>query len=465
MRIHFRAICLLFAAAITAASCLNSDDDTVSYYDDAAITSFSLSSAKMTIHTTSSKGEDSTYVEVSTKVSNYNFIIDQLKGLIYNVDSLPVGTDPTKILCTYSTKNNSLAAIKSMTSDSLAYFSTSDSIDFSKPRTVTVYSSSGLAKKDYTISVNIHKEKADTFKWKQYPDCQFAKTAKGLKSFYLNGSIVLLAANGENTSVYSLDAANGRQFSSLNTTLATDAWKNALVKGNTLYVLDGKSLKKSADGQNYDTILDNAPVQRLIAASTEEIYGLDGDNNIMVSKDNGLTWNADQMDSDSKFVPTDDVSYICIPFKYSANSDYVLMAGNNAKASTASDSTAYVWSKTIDKSVDYKENKWTYYNYDSNSKATLKSLNGLTLVCHGNYILALGGKGLGGCKAAAYSAIYTSLDNGLTWKKNDTIVYPYGFDRNITAMAVCTDNDNYIWMVCNNTGQVWKGRLNEVAWQ
>ena len=101
----------------------------------------------------------------------------------------------------------------------------------------------------------------------------------------------------------------------------------------------------------------------------------------------------------------------------------------------------------------------------SNSKSPLKSLDGLTLVCHGNYILALGGKGLGACKETAHAAIYFSLDNGLTWHNNDTIVYPYGFDKYNTAMAVCTDNDNYIWIVCNNTGQVWKGRMNEVAWQ
>ena len=465
MRIHFRALCLLFATAITMASCLNSDDDTVTFYDDAAITSFALSSAKMTMHTTSSQGKDSTYVVVSTTVNSYNFIIDQLKGLIYNVDSLPVGTDPTKILCTYTTKNNSFAAIKSMTNDSLAYFSTSDSIDFSKPRTVTVFSSSGLGKKDYTISVNIHKEKTDTFKWRQYPDCSFAKTAKDMKSFYLNGNIVLLASDGEKTSTYSLDAANGRQFINLNTTLATDAWKNALVNENILYVLDGKTLKKTTNGQQYDTIMDNAPIDRLIAASTKEIYGLDGNNNIMVSKDKGQTWNVDIMDSDSKYVPTDDISYIAIPFKYDNNSDYVLLAGNNATAAAYTDSTAFVWSKTIDKSIEDKENKWTYYNYDSNSKSPLKSLDGLTMVCHGNYILALGGKGLGACKETAHAAIYFSLDNGLTWHNNDTIVYPYGFDKYNTAMAVCSDKDNYIWIVCNNTGQVWKGRMNEVAWQ
>ena len=114
--------------------------------------------------------------------------------------------------------------------------------------------------------------------------------------------------------------------------------------------------------------MDNAPIDRLIAASTKEIYGLDGNNNIMVSKDKGQTWNVDIMDSDSKYVPTDDISYIAIPFKYDNNSDYVLLAGNNATAAAYTDSTAFVWSKTIDKSIEDKENKWTYYNYDSNRR-------------------------------------------------------------------------------------------------
>ena len=212
------------------ASCLNSDNDDVTFYDDAAITAFSLSSVEMTRHTTDSTGTDSTYVEMSTEVSSYNFYIDQLQGLIYNVDSLPVGTNAAKILCTYSTKNNSYAAIKSMTSDTLTYFNTADTIDFSSPRTISVFSTSGLNEKKYTITVNVHKESADSFTWTQYPDSRVLTTLRDMKSHFLNGNIIVMAPVDNATKVYRMNAANDKVLTEDDTTLDdANAYKNAVV--------------------------------------------------------------------------------------------------------------------------------------------------------------------------------------------------------------------------------------------
>ena len=463
MRRHFSAFCLLFTAAIIMASCLNSEDDTT-YYDDAAITSFSLTSAKMTKHTTASTGDDSTYVEVSTEVSSYNFRIDQQKGLIYNVDSLPVGTDLTKVICNYYTKNNSYAAIKSLTSDSLLYFSTSDSIDFSKPRIVSVFSSSGANKKDYTITVNMHKEAADSFKWTQFPDSKLLAGYGKLKAYSLNGSIVVMASDGEKSNLFTMDTASEKNFKATSVVMSADAYKNAVVKDGTLYVLDGQTLKKSSNATDYENVAENVPVKRLVAASTTEMYGTTDDNTIMVSTDNGLTWKADKMESGNSFVPTDDISYVCSTFKYSNNADQVLLFGNRYDETNAKTTTAFVWRKIVEHDSDSNESLWAYYNYDSASKKPLKSMQNLEVLKHGDYLLAMGGKGVNGCTEKAYSTIYVSTDNGLSWNTIDTFGYPYGFDKSASAVSACTDSDNFIWIVMNNSGQVWRGRLNEVAW-
>lgn len=463
MRRHFSAFCLLLTAAIFMASCLNSEDDTT-YYDDAAITSFSLTSAKMTKHTTASTGDDSTYVEVSTDVSSYNFKIDQLKGLIYNVDSLPLGTDLTKVLCSYYTKNNSYAAIKSLTSDSLLYFSTSDSIDFSTPRTISVFSSSGLNKKDYTITVNMHKEAADSFKWKQFPDSKLLAGYASLKAYSLNGSVVVMASDGEKSNLFTMDTNSEKTFKATDVVMSAEAYKNAVVKNGTLYVLDGQTLRKSSNATDYETVAENAPLKRLVAASTTELYGTAADNTFMVSTDNGLTWKADKMESDISFVPTDDISYVCSTFSHSTNSDQVLLFGNRYDEANAKTSTAFVWRKIVEHDTDSNESLWAYYNYDSVSKNPLKSMKNLSVVKHGDYLLAIGGKGINGCSEKAYSTIYVSTDNGLSWTTIDTFGYPYGFDKSASAVSVCTDSDNFIWIVMNNSGQVWRGRLNEVAW-
>lgn len=455
---------MLIWAAILMASCLNSDDDNT-YYDDAAITAFSLSGANMTRHATSSLGEDSTYVEYSTEVSSYNFVIDQLKSIIYNVDSLPIGTDAAKIICKYSTKNGSYAALKSLTSDSLVYLSTSDTIDFSKPRTVTVFSTSGLNKKDYTITVNVHKEAADSFKWEQYPDCIALATLTDMKAYSLNGDIIVMGTSGEGTRIFRTNASTGRTFTEESSTLGGEAYRNAVVNGGTLYVLDGKTLRKTTDARTFVTVSDDAPISRLVATSDNEVYGLSADNTFMASSDGCLTWKVEKMDSEAKFVPREDISYVCRDYKYSKNTQDVILVGNRPDAATATDSLAVVWRKIVENDADSEEGKWAYMNYDSSSRNPLKSLQGLTIVKHGEYVLALGGKGIGGCKESAFSNIYVSIDGGLSWGTVSGIAYPRYFDNSAGAMGVCADDENHIWITLNNTGQVWRGRLNKVVWQ
>ena len=54
-----------------------------------------------------------------------------------------------------------------MTSESLKYFYSTDSTDFSVPRDFNVYSNSGVAYRKYTVRVNVHKENAEDFVWKK----------------------------------------------------------------------------------------------------------------------------------------------------------------------------------------------------------------------------------------------------------------------------------------------------------
>ena len=111
------AFAVMLSAVLTLTSCLGDSDDEVIYPSDAAITSFTLGSLKC-YTTTSSKGVDSTYTTI-LKGSDYHFMIDQVNRTIYNLDSLPYGTDIAHVLCTILSKSSSSIAIKSMKSDSL----------------------------------------------------------------------------------------------------------------------------------------------------------------------------------------------------------------------------------------------------------------------------------------------------------------------------------------------------------
>ena len=139
---------------LALSSCLKSNDDEEQvYYHDTALTSFKLGTLKRILHTTSSSGEDSTYSSTVLGAA-YAFTIDQQKGLVYNVDSLPVGTDVSKVIFTASTKNSGSLVLNLRTKDgqrdSLKVYSTTDSIDFTNPVEFRVYNQSGTTYRKYS---------------------------------------------------------------------------------------------------------------------------------------------------------------------------------------------------------------------------------------------------------------------------------------------------------------------------
>ena len=166
----FSHVVILIAAACSLTSCLSDNDDSdTTYYTDTAISSFSLGTLNITYHTTASDGvTDSTY-KSTFSASSYAFDIDQTKRTIANADSLPVGTDVKHCLTTINTVNSGtvILVLKSSTGkDSLAYFSSTDSLDFSSPVRMRVYNMQGSAYREYTVTVNVHKESENEFTWK-----------------------------------------------------------------------------------------------------------------------------------------------------------------------------------------------------------------------------------------------------------------------------------------------------------
>lgn len=170
MKKIFLACWVMLTATLLLPSCLGSDDD-ATYYDDVAITSFSLGTLNRYLTTTSSAGDDSIY-KVSYAGSTYKVAIDQLGGRIFNCDSLPIKTDLKHVVCTLATRNSALVTLKSMISDSLFTFSSTDSLDFSEPRTFRVFSTDGEHHRDYVVSLSVRQYEAGTLLWTAMEDGQ-----------------------------------------------------------------------------------------------------------------------------------------------------------------------------------------------------------------------------------------------------------------------------------------------------
>lgn len=99
------------------------------------------------------------------------FSIDLVKGLIFNADSLPVGTKVTKLVPVISTLQGAsmiqLKVTRSNNTDTTYNYLTNstDSIDFTNPVTLRVVSPNGVTERTYTITVNVHKTVADSLAW------------------------------------------------------------------------------------------------------------------------------------------------------------------------------------------------------------------------------------------------------------------------------------------------------------
>ena len=97
---------------------------------------------------------------------------------------------------------------------------------------------------------------------------------------------------------------------------------------------------------------------------------------------------------------------------------------------------------------------------NSGSRFPLKRLRGLSVANYGEGMVALGGSGFGGSTAAPFASLYESRDGGIAWRTRDYLPLPSGFQSTDGVFAITSDADNYLWIVCGGTGQVWRGRMS-----
>lgn len=461
MRRYFRTLVALSSAVVCLASCLSTDDDEVTLYSDTAVTSFSISTAKILTHTTTASGKDSSYYYTNSSMSEYPFSIDQANGLIFNADSLPLGTDATKLLCSYSSKNNGLVYIENINRDSIKTLSTTDSLDFSQPRYLRVFASDLSASRTYKVTVNVHQEKGDTFEWTLVNNVSRLAAFTGVNSLLAHGKMLVMGTDGETTTLFT--TADGITWDATGATFGPEAYRNVAQRGDTIYVLDNNTLKVSTDGSAFADRCAADNIARLLGASTSALYALSSDGQLMASTD-GLSWQQASLDDEASLLPTDDLSF-CFGLSSNADStDYVLLAGNRSLADYPSDANAFVWSKVDEYSKVSEETQWAYINFDNSNPYPLPRLSGLSLFAFGDATLAIGGAGIGACTYAPYSYIYESRDGGITWKRKTSMALPQTFSTEACAVAPVVDGSSNIWLFCAGTGQVWKGKLNSMAW-
>lgn len=441
------SLLLLLVSMFMLSSCLSDTSDEIVYYDDTAVTAFSLGTLNITYHTTASDGvTDSTYTS-TLDCSGYHFNIDQVGQTIYNPDSLPVGVDAAHVIATISAKNSGTVVLNLHAkdgSDSLAYYNSSDSIDFTNPVRVRVYNMMGTAYRQYTVHVNVHQQSGDEFAWQS---TEAGLTAMGARRFVEAGSTMYLFGQSNGATVGFRKSGNGWTALTLATTLDADAYKNMIVKGSTLYTLSNGSLLSSTDGETWNTVTAATGLTQLLGATAKRMYALTA-TGISQSTDDGATWTADAIDDEAANLPATDVNFVVQSSRTNDDTYNLTLLGNR-------DGKTVVWSKVEEDADNSDAQPWSFYPADEYNRKTLPSLANLQVVLYGDELVAMGGD---------FTKVYTSPDQGLTWDTNTIYVLPEAFGYAAAPFALGTDSSHHLYISKSGSGLVWSAQLARLAW-
>ena len=450
MKRKFFAFIALITATLSLSSCLSSDETTVEYTHDTAITAFSLGSLDR--YTKTKAGKD-TLLKANVTGSDYKFYIDQAQRLIYNVDSLPCGVRDTAMLATISSKNSSpilLMDIKK--TDSIAgYYSSSDSINFSTPRLIRVYSSDYSAYAEYKVTVNVHKELPYEFKWHELAQNNSQLAAfSDLKAVACGDDIYVFGKTADGTKVLKSAINNGSAWSSItmNVSLSSDAYQSAVALKGKLYIADAGKVYASADAASWTLVSENADVKQLIGASSKYLYAYTAAG-ISVSKDQGVSWEPENLDTKADYLPKQNISMNVAGVLSAKNVENVMLMGTRDKASK--DTIATTWLRTVDYDANAEAGQWNYLEIEKNQSGKMPWLDQVITCAADTGFVALGSNG----------KWYKSQDAGLTWKQDTKVVLPAKFAAE-GRFAFCRDKQHYYWIIRN--GYVWRGRFNIDGW-
>ena len=439
---------IMVVTLLIMSSCLGTSEDKTSYYDDTAITAFSLGTLNLTKKTKTKDGLRDSTIKTTYNGNSYPFNIDQVNHLIYNTDSLPYGTDAAHILAKITSKNSGTVVfmLKDVSGrDSVVYYKANDSINFKRPVKLRVYNMKASAYREYTVKVNIHQESGDEFKWgvTSVYDLELASQSKFINN---NGTMYLFAGNVGSTVGYKY---NGSQWQILtfNIPLNTVAVANLITQNGVMYTLQNGNIISSTDGENWNNVASAASLVRIIGATPKCLYALTT-NGISISKDNGVTWTTDSIDTDASRLPDTDINFICQEYNSTRSIYSIILIGNKNHKTV-------VWSKAEENNSTANAQPWTFYTEDEYNRLKLPFLSGLQVIAYDGGLLAIGGN---------MSKFYYSPDNGLTWTVDSNYPFPEGFSGSTPAAMGC-NNKNVIFLTKIGSAQVYTARRARLGWE
>ncbi len=449
--INSKQICtaaLFCAVTGTMTSCLSSDDETTGT-DTCSITAFTLGNMKRTIFVTQSDGTEKDSV-ITIGASSYTMTIDEDNHTIQNADSLPYGCKTSAVLATI-TYDGYLAGYREAGNEEATWnsYSSTDSIDFTKPQEFWVYSTDGSNVAVYTVTLNVHQLRAELFTWTPMaPDVDLT----GLSDVRLaTKGDALYIWGEENGDIRLYTTEDGAHYASLGAVNANDLLLNTLqVKDGVFYANNGEgAVLESTNGVTWSKSGMEAGYT-LVGASTQSLFAMKGQQLYQLTED----WTESPLDTANTALPTKNVVVAVNTLPTNSKMERITLFGTQGD-----EGTPQTWFTVTS---NQKQQLSTWYHIPEVSGYAYPDWNNIATLAYNDEVIAFGNDSRGGAISDDMGHIYTSKDNGITWQASDTYTLPEELKGETGLFAATVDSKNYIWLL--KDGRVWRGRLNELTY-
>ncbi len=436
----FSALLLLILSATVGCS-----DDTDLYVQskDCIVKSATLGTLYRTLHTKDSQGKDSTY-QVTVTGALYPLSIDHLKGRIFNVDSLPIGTDVSRVV--FSAFNSTgTNVITSLNTGLDSAFISTDSTDFTRSRIISVRTSDGLRKRSYTVDIAVHQEEADDWNWKNLGRENLLATLEKPRALVLGDSIYVWGRYGSTTNIIKAATTNISVWTSENCSHNINPRDIQFFKGH-FYALADSILLSSTDGKTWT---ENGSAQKfgaLPAVGTKQLFAL-SDKTIFASTD-GIAWTESEA-SATEQLAAKEYAGVRLASPIDSTFEDILLLANDGTSTK-------VWKKNIDLEDAY-ELPWNFYPQAADAYPC-PNLDNAQAFAYDEKTLLTGTLPEGGI-----APLYVSADNGRTWRGSPDYTLPESAGAENIAVAV--DAKHFVYVVYTKSGNIWRGRINRLGWK
>ncbi|MBB3187593.1 DUF6242 domain-containing protein [Microbacter margulisiae] len=386
------------------------------------------------------------------------FTIDQTNGTIYNVDSLPYGTNVKQaipVVTAYSTAGMYF-------NDSV--YTGSDTVDFSRPVILKNYAQDGVTIRQYVVTVNVHKVDPDSITWEErtYPSYSFQTIDQ--KAVYFNEEVMLYVNDGSQMHLFTSTDGKSWTTQTLSGLPATVNLQQMVVYNNMLCLVEnGQMMLESTDGLTWQTVAVNSsyPLVTLVSAIGTELIGIQQYNGTyyLCYSNDGTNWlTGEALTGSMANFPISD--FAATSYQPTVGSSKVLVVGGiNASGQIVNSIFSYMLGSS-----------WADFSSEAAlTTSSFPAIRNASLTGYNGKVLLLGGK-LASNQLKDDTLLWSKSD-GLFWTKADSLTmipkplhYVYRYKQ-----SVVVDNNYRIWIIGgkdandNFLKEVWVGRLNSLG--